>query len=262
VAESTAHGVLHAAVQAVLYVLCYHLEPLLSAAGHVASSPDADRGAAAAAASRLVQGPLAGVLASPLDPLTHCLPTVAREFARVAAVHRLLDLSRHAAVAIVARPSAGRPLETFFPFDPYLLKRSAVPLQLDDTYVSWRRSHPRGARGVDTESSEESEGAGEEEDGEDDTSSSFSQSVDASSSSSMGIESMQSPMDMGATPGGQDGGLLRYAHRPVALAARRKALEVRAMVPDGATPSESSMMGSMPLGTSVGAAMNWQDVGT
>ena len=255
---------------------------------------------------------MAGVLASPLDPLTHCLPTVAREFARVAAVHRLLDLSRHAAVAIVARPSAGRPLETFFPFDPYLLKRSAVPLQLDDTYVSWRRSHPRGARGVDTEvraacrastragrcrrldrgrrrlktcgggaepasapllkrgclcwplaqSSEESEGAGEEEDGEDDTSSSFSQSVDASSSSSMGIESMQSPMDMGATPGGQDGGLLRYAHRPVALAARRKALEVRAMVPDGATPSESSMMGSMPLGTSVGAAMNWQDVGT
>jgi hypothetical protein len=38
-----------------------------------------------------------------------------------------------------------RPLEVFFPFDPYLLARSATILELDGTYVSWKRGHPSGA---------------------------------------------------------------------------------------------------------------------
>lgn len=34
-----------------------------------------------------------------------------------------------------------RPLELFFPFDPYLLRRSAQHLRLRETYVRWSRGH-------------------------------------------------------------------------------------------------------------------------
>ena len=37
---------------------------------------------------------------------------------------------------------AQRPLEMFFPFDPYLLKRSSRHLRLRQAYVSWRHGHP------------------------------------------------------------------------------------------------------------------------
>lgn len=35
-----------------------------------------------------------------------------------------------------------RPLEMFFPFDPYLLRRSSRFLQLRSSYVQWRHGHP------------------------------------------------------------------------------------------------------------------------
>ncbi len=43
---------------------------------------------------------------------------------------------------------AQRPLEMFFPFDPYLLKRSSRFLDLKTSYVRWRRGHPRLAASV------------------------------------------------------------------------------------------------------------------
>lgn len=42
-------------------------------------------------------------------------------------------------------PLQHRQLELFFPFDPYLLRRSAAHLALPTTYVRWRRGHPAGA---------------------------------------------------------------------------------------------------------------------
>jgi len=33
-----------------------------------------------------------------------------------------------------------RPLRMFFPFDPYLLRRSAAVLRLPATYVTWQGS--------------------------------------------------------------------------------------------------------------------------
>ena len=50
----------------------------------------------------------------------------------------------------------------FFPFDPYLLRRSAALLDLDATYVVWRRGHPAGAVRADLESDSDSESEGEE----------------------------------------------------------------------------------------------------
>lgn len=39
-------------------------------------------------------------------------------------------------------------MEMFFPFDPYLLKRSSRHLRLKDNYVRWRHGHPQVRCGV------------------------------------------------------------------------------------------------------------------
>lgn len=64
-----------------------------------------------------------------------CLPTVVSEFGRLARRWRLADcaaLAPPAGRVAAAGPAAGglRPLEMFFPFDPYLLRRSAAVLDL------------------------------------------------------------------------------------------------------------------------------------
>lgn len=131
------------------------MEPLLSSDGHLPGSAAApqERPKLAKAVRKLVTGPLAQLLSSPLDPLSRCLPTVVREFSRLASRTGLLDIRGHPAVAGAGVPKqrAARPLETFFPFDPYLLRRSGAVLRLEETYVRWQKRHPRGPRGVDSE---------------------------------------------------------------------------------------------------------------
>ena len=56
-----------------------------------------------------------------------------------------------------------RPLEIFFPFDPYLLRRSAAFLALGSTYVRWRRGHPAGAVRADLAPSSDSEDGSDSE---------------------------------------------------------------------------------------------------
>ena len=56
-----------------------------------------------------------------------------------------------------------RPLEIFFPFDPYLLRRSADHLALGSTYVRWRRGHPAGAVRADLEDASDSDTDSEDE---------------------------------------------------------------------------------------------------
>ena len=75
-----------------------------------------------------------------LSPLATCLPTVAQEFQAQAAALRLLDPSRFAGASPGVRIRAQRPLEMFFPFDPYLLCTSAGRLGLDSTYLRWQQS--------------------------------------------------------------------------------------------------------------------------
>ena len=78
-----------------------------------------------------------------LAPLSTCLPTVALEFVAQAAARELL--------AGLQLPSSGpsvraqRPLEMFFPFDPYLLRVSAAHLGLAATYLRWRPAAHRAA---------------------------------------------------------------------------------------------------------------------
>ncbi|GBF88999.1 hypothetical protein Rsub_01498 [Raphidocelis subcapitata] len=167
--DAQRHAVFYAMVQALLYVLCYHMEPLVhQQRQHPGASP-----AHAAAVKALVRGAVVPLLGHPrLAPLAVCLPSVSAEFVRQAAALGLADLAPLLAAAGAAaqpqpqpQPQAGgeqagaaaaaaaaplvrpavRPLEMFFPFDPYLLRRSARYLSLDSTYVRWRGGHPEAA---------------------------------------------------------------------------------------------------------------------
>ncbi|KAI8468899.1 MAG: RNA polymerase I-specific transcription initiation factor RRN3-domain-containing protein [Monoraphidium minutum] len=160
--DATRHAVFYAMVQALLYVLCYHMEPLVrQQRHHPGASP-----AHAAAVKALVRGAVAPLLGhARLAPLAVCLPSVSAEFVRQAAALKLADLTPLLAAAqqraagggadgggALGRPAV-RPLEMFFPFDPYLLRRSSRHLNLEKTYVRWRGGHP--------------EAGGAESDGED-----------------------------------------------------------------------------------------------
>uniref|UniRef100_A0A7R9VSW0 RNA polymerase I-specific transcription initiation factor RRN3 n=1 Tax=Chlamydomonas euryale TaxID=1486919 RepID=A0A7R9VSW0_9CHLO len=143
------HAVFYACVQAAMYVLCYRLCP-----------------GTAEGAAQLIQSLLLPLLLGPLDPLRHVLPSVSAEFAhQVSSAHGLDTATGSelaaAAVAAAAAARSGstvsstagvasgisgsrscRPLDVFFPFDPYLLSRSARLLSLRETYISWRHGHP------------------------------------------------------------------------------------------------------------------------
>ena len=56
-----------------------------------------------------------------------------RTAARVFAAAHLVDGRDPEAATAAARQR--RPLDTFFPFDPYLLRRSAAQLELKRTYI-------------------------------------------------------------------------------------------------------------------------------
>ncbi|KXZ57030.1 hypothetical protein GPECTOR_1g930 [Gonium pectorale] len=170
--QTQRHQVLYAAVQAVLYVLCYHMQPLVGPANHMqrgaagaaggGSPPAPSTGASAAPAPgdagsdrraraetvlELVRGPVWEVLNHPLQPLGVCLPSVAAEFVHQAASLGVVDC-RPLLAQLEPSTRSQRPLEMFFPFDPYLLRRSSRYLQLKSSYVRWRHGHPQSAAGA------------------------------------------------------------------------------------------------------------------
>ncbi|KAL6758121.1 RNA polymerase I-specific transcription initiation factor RRN3-domain-containing protein, partial [Haematococcus lacustris] len=158
---TTTHQVLYASVQALLYVLCYHLGPMMTRAtlrtAHGPSAPGAglespSTPAAAAAASchvadsvkRLVREGIMPLLSHWLQPLNVCLPSVVLEFKRQLVAHGVADVT---ALDLQDRAltHSQRPLEMFFPFDPFLLRRSSRFLELKLSYVRWRQGHPQAA---------------------------------------------------------------------------------------------------------------------
>ena len=198
------HAPFFAACQALLYALCYHMEPLLKRRARSAGSSGggvngvaavAVNGVAAAVDENGTNGATPPPLEPPLlphlqqhhhstddvlegcakaikmlfidsmpkllthalDPLSSCARSVVLEFGRQAGTLGHPELLRivqewerqrtsaAAAAAAVAATRSARPLEVFFPFDPYLLRRSAGQLELSRSYVRWRKGHPSGA---------------------------------------------------------------------------------------------------------------------
>lgn len=181
-------AVFDSACQAMMYVLCYRAEGILHTEG--------------SAAMTLRALPLCEVLYSHLRPLHTCLPSVVTEFLhravaagmngftgdllrehmdRVATgretdVSSMKPLSRQPSMEFtskqVSTTSRNRfPLRMFFPFDPYLLRRSAELLQLHETYVFWTGSEadrPVGSEDDDMQLSSQSESESESSSEEDD----------------------------------------------------------------------------------------------
>uniref|UniRef100_A0A1D2AG36 RNA polymerase I-specific transcription initiation factor RRN3 n=1 Tax=Auxenochlorella protothecoides TaxID=3075 RepID=A0A1D2AG36_AUXPR len=200
-AAEVTHAAFHAAVQGALYVLCYHLDvlvgsfraaaPALGAALRLnPGAPAASPGPAPASdpgeqLAWVLDAALPALLAHPLDPLSSCARSVSAEFGRQARRLRLRALAA-AVSAWDARAAAARlvhrPLEVFFPFDPYLLARSAQLLDLDSTFLAWRRG--QGADRVAGDSGDEEGVEDQEIDSDACTSDSGSESESDSDSSS------------------------------------------------------------------------------
>ena len=171
-------AVFDSACQAMMYVICYRAEDISRAGGTTAM--------------KLQSLPLCEVLYSHLRPLATCLPSVVTEFLHRAVganmngftsvllkehmermatgqgtdVSSNMPLSRNPSMDFtstqIASTSRSRfPLRMFFPFDPYVLRRSADLLKLHDTYVFWTGSEVD--RAVDSESDMEDEDAEEDD---------------------------------------------------------------------------------------------------
>lgn len=221
------HAAFYAAIQAVLYVLCYHMEPLLrpqrakqqgassvssggggtapgseqqqqhtaavatgAAGGDTAPSSlgasggtpsslksherrdgvHAQRLACADAVRQLFSQAMPKLLQHSLDPLTSCARSVVAEFGRQARMLGFAELAKMVRDWERRHARSGgkqhRQLELFFPFDPYLLRRSAAHLSLGSTYVRWRRGHPAGAVRAALASDSDSSDSEEEEESE------------------------------------------------------------------------------------------------
>jgi RNA polymerase I-specific transcription initiation factor RRN3 len=214
--DAQRHQVFYAMVQALLYALCYHMEPLVhQQRQHPGASP-----AHAAAVKALVRERVAPLLGHPqLQPLAVCLPSVSAEFVRQAAALKLADLGpllaaaapgqAAAAAAQQRQPAAGdsstavapqlrpavRPLEMFFPFDPYLLRRSSRFLSLDTSYVRWRGGHPHAGAAAGGGAVDGLEGGSEDEGLQEDDEGASSSGGGSSSSSSSGSDLSSSDLE-------------------------------------------------------------------
>eukprot|EP00879_Flechtneria_rotunda_P027592 GHRR01029563.1.p1 GENE.GHRR01029563.1~~GHRR01029563.1.p1 ORF type:complete len:775 (+),score=300.41 GHRR01029563.1:409-2733(+) len=171
------HQAFYAMVQALLYLLCYNMQPLLQpqqqqkAAGQQKQqSEQQQQQQMAATLTDLVRNRVLPLLSHQLAPLAVCHQAVTHEFVRQAQLLGLADetweaaavdaVTQHqAAVAAAAAASSAvvvgagvtaadsqrcvlRPLEVFFPFDPYLLQRSSRFLELSTSYICFSNGQP------------------------------------------------------------------------------------------------------------------------
>eukprot|EP00884_Botryococcus_braunii_P013343 jgi/Botrbrau1/22009/Bobra.0024s0025.1 len=150
------HQVFYAATQALLYVLCFRMEHLArqptcgAAPAAAAGLPSCGKPAAgpanpvSASLHLLFQKALPKLLGHRLAPLLRCNPSVTAEFAQLTGRLGLMDCG-----PLLPQEGSGRqqrPLEMFFPFDPYLLPASARLLDLPQSYIRWHGGHPRTMR--------------------------------------------------------------------------------------------------------------------
>jgi len=160
--ETGRHVLFYSICQAVFYVVGFH-HSTLDGEDVLGVGPGAAAAAAAAAAVDSKDGmfispcpsPLAqqlglktrlGRLAcSPLRPLDHCLESVKREFLRLAHLHAFVPAGALVGLGwegggeeeVVVRNNHN-PLDSYFPFDPYLLRRSSRFVAMPDVYRYWQ----------------------------------------------------------------------------------------------------------------------------
>ncbi|GAB0096496.1 RRN3 [Sergentomyia squamirostris] len=131
-ASIRAHGVFFSVCQAVFYVIAFRSRCLTS---------DKD------SLIFLQSLHLSAIVTSPLNPLRVCLPTISTAFAGVtrayqlAYCHTILERNARKKLATVYMSDVELPeecLDTFFPFDPYLLKKSGK--FIENIYLQYQAS--------------------------------------------------------------------------------------------------------------------------
>jgi RNA polymerase I-specific transcription initiation factor RRN3 len=139
-----------ASLQAVLYVLCYRMEAIADSGKvplvEMRSLPLERHVNTCASFNQITdhRSPSCRLLNHALQPLRACAPAIAHEYSRRAKQLRMPGRSAARAAAAlhnVDQPNATRssrqtrPLDTFFPFDPYLLRASSAQLDLKRCYI-------------------------------------------------------------------------------------------------------------------------------
>jgi len=154
------HGVFYAVCQSIFYVFCYKHEKVMEL-----QPPDPLRAAEAAAERKawLRSLNLQRIIDCSLNPFKVCQPAVVKEFSRLAHHYDLAHchhvLVRNVTMVLQSRSLLGgeNRLDAFFPFDPYLLKRSAS--FINPLYQAWRASgySSESATGSDSDSDSDSD---------------------------------------------------------------------------------------------------------
>eukprot|EP00898_Chlorokybus_atmophyticus_P000490 jgi/Chlat1/1441/Chrsp12S02000 len=126
-ADAARHQVFYAAVQAVLYVLCYRAHELMRVTD---------------AAALLRSLPLPAILEHRLNPLMVCLPPVVQQFCDRAGklglidCHALVEANARSLLSMESKGTVQYRLKTFFPFDPCLLPEFSKYVQ--PLYLTWQ----------------------------------------------------------------------------------------------------------------------------
>jgi len=144
------HGPFYAAVQGLLYLICYKHELLQGVSqlpdGHGFVKRD-DSSSSQRSVLHEVGLSLHDVLHGPLNPLKFCLEAIAIEFERLAIcdVSELLDANERVVVASNTMGGLRNQLEDFFPFDP-LHGFKQMSALIAPFYQEWRAQRDSEAR--------------------------------------------------------------------------------------------------------------------
>ena len=257
-------SLLHGSCQALLYILCFRLRHL--AAGNKE------------ALALKQQLHLDDILLSPLQPLRYCIQDISQEFLLQASHYALFSSEQlrelqgqthgnasGANVGANGNHGMGRPLELFFPFDPYLLRLSSRRLALGRNYVTSDGAGitPKtqemelsdvlsdGSAHVDDDDDDDDEDDDVDDDDDDDASSSDSEDDEMARSirSSEGFARMPGSLDE-ASPASGSGSLPKvgpYAFtRPTPIAAIAEKYRQRGWS-DTSSASEQEWQGATPM---------------
>lgn len=145
-----AHRVFYAGCQAIMYVLCFRMWSMMSIPR---------------LKSQLFLMPLETILKHKSDPLKVCLPSVVGEFLKQARAARLFMVSKTSISDDILETELSRAfgglerLDTFFPFDPCLLKKSDRFIR--PNFIFW--SMVKTTYDDDEDEDEDAEGSSDED---------------------------------------------------------------------------------------------------
>jgi len=129
--DADLHGLFYSVCQSIFYIICFHHEQLFS---------EHD------GREYFHKLQLERITSSPLNPLKFAIPAVVNEFGRICGMLGLLacceTIEQNKGLVIPTRGLLGgnNQLDSFFPFDPYLLRKSSK--RIKPIYNEWQASEP------------------------------------------------------------------------------------------------------------------------